>query len=267
MDGAPPAEPLEAKPRSRLRRRLAELYHGQTPEALRFRLSVIGVDLLLIGFFIVAPFIRDHPTFLAVDYAIAVVAALEVCSRALAAANLRRWLRRPSVLIDLAVLATLLLPFWLSNFAFLRVLRLWSVFHSEFFWNTVGRRYDDTRWEDVTKAVATFLTYIFVVTGFVYALYARHHPHIDTYVDALYFTVATASTTGFGDVTLPGTTGRLISIVIMISGITLFVRLAQAIFVPAKVWFSCPGCALRRHDADAVHCKACGLLLEIPNKG
>ena len=34
---------------------------------------------------------------------------------------------------------------------------------------------------------------------------------------------------------------------------------------PAKVIFPCPDCGLQRHDVDAVHCKACGKLLAIPN--
>jgi len=249
-----------------LRRRLSGLYNGQTPQAVRFRYGVIGVDFLLIGFFIAAPFIRDRPSFLAIDYLVAVVATVDFCARALAASNLQRWLLRPSVLVDVFVLATLLFPFWLSNFAFLRVLRLWSLFHSEFFWDTVGRRYDDTRWEDVTKTLATFLTGLFIITGVVYILYARRHPGIDGYVDALYFTVTTVTTTGYGDVTLPGVMGKLISIVIMICGVSLFVRLAQSLFVPSKVRFVCQACGLMRHDPDAVHCKACGAMLKIPNE-
>jgi voltage-gated potassium channel len=86
-------------------------------------------------------------------------------------------------------------------------------------------------------------------------------------VDALYFTVATVTTTGFGDITLPGTAGKLTSVVTMIVGISLFVRLAQAVVRPYKVRFACTGCGLQRHDADAVHCKACGGLLNIPDEG
>jgi voltage-gated potassium channel len=53
---------------------------------------------------------------------------------------------------------------------------------------------------------------------------------------------------------------------IMIVGISLFFRLAQAVFRPGgKVRHPCPACGLQRHDPDAVHCKACGLLLNIPN--
>ena len=47
--------------------------------------------------------------------------------------------------------------------------------------------------------------------------------------------------------------------------ITLFVRLAQSIFRPRKVTFPCPQCGLQRHDPDAVHCKACGHVLNIPD--
>ena len=79
--------------------------------------------------------------------------------------------------------------------------------------------------------------------------------------------VAALTTTGFGDITLPGTLGRLISIIIMIFGVTLFFGLARAVLVPDKVRFRCPKCALLRHDRDAVHCKACGEVLKIPDDG
>jgi voltage-gated potassium channel len=51
----------------------------------------------------------------------------------------------------------------------------------------------------------------------------------------------------------------------MVVGITLFVRLGQALLRPHKVFFPCPRCQLQRHDYDAVHCKACGETLAIPN--
>ena len=67
--------------------------------------------------------------------------------------------------------------------------------------------------------------------------------------------------------TLQGTGGRLISVVVMICGVTLFLRLSQVLFRPYKVRFPCPACGLQRHEADAVHCKACGTLLNIPDEG
>lgn len=262
------AEPASDRRRlaPRIRARLRELYHGQTRKAVRFRLGVIALDFLLIGFFIVAPFLRETPIFLVVDYCVAAVLALDLVARAFAHDSLPGWFKRPSTWLDLFVLATLLFPDQLFNLAFLRVLRLWTLIHSEFFWETIGRRYDDTRWEDITRATTNLITFVFVMTGFVYTSFAHVQPGINGYVDALYFTIATLTTTGFGDITLPGTWGRIVSMVTMLTGITLFVRLAQTLFRPYKVRFPCPGCGLQRHDLDAVHCKACGQLLNIPNE-
>ncbi len=235
-------------------------------EAVRFRLWVIAIDLLLIAFFIAAPFLRDFPAYLFVDYAVAFVLALELGAKALADTSVEdllpalQRLDRPLRPADAAVPAVAVQPGLPS------VLRLWSLAHSEIFWETVGRRYDDTRVEDISKALATLVTFVFVTTGFVYAGFARTHPGIDGYVDALYFTVTTLTTTGLGDITLPGVWGRLLTIVIMISGITLFVRFAQTLIRPYKVRFTCEACGLMRHDPDAVHCKACGGLLNIPNE-
>ena len=58
-----------------------------------------------------------------------------------------------------------------------------------------------------------------------------------------------------------------VSIAIMIIGIALFVKLAQALFKQHKVPFPCPRRALRRHDPDAAHRKACGCPLKIPDEG
>ena len=57
------------------------------------------------------------------------------------------------------------------------------------------------------------------------------------------------------------------SIAIMLVGITLFLRLAQAFIRPSKVAYPCDRCGLQKHDPDAVHCKACGNLLCIPDDG
>jgi voltage-gated potassium channel len=59
----------------------------------------------------------------------------------------------------------------------------------------------------------------------------------------------------------------MLTVVIMIVGVTLFLRLAQVLFRPNKVRFECPTCGLSRHDHDAVHCKACGTVLKIPDEG
>ena len=151
---------------------------------------------------------------------------------------------------------------------FLRILRTLRLLHS---YQLLARLRADSpffrRHEEVIVAVVNLSVFIFVMTAVVYETQHRTNQHIGNYADALYFTVTALTTTGFGDITLPGTTGRLISVLIMIFGVTLFLRLAQVLFRPNKVRFSCPTCGLQRHEPDAVHCKACGTTLNIPDEG
>ncbi|WP_240233432.1 potassium channel family protein [Devosia lacusdianchii] len=251
----------------RLRSKLRLLYHSQSPKAQRFQFSVLVVDLAIIAFFIATPLLRGNATFLWIDYSIAALLAVDLLARALASTDIVRWLKQLPVIIDIFILATLLAPTIFFNLGFLRILRLWTLTRSSTFWRPLRKR-GLGGYQETVQSVINLLVFLFVVTGFVYTAFAnRGDDGIAGYVDALYFTVATVTTTGFGDITLPGTGGKLASIVIMIIGISLFVRLAQSIFRPNKVQFPCPQCGLQKHDPDAVHCKACGHILNIPDHG
>jgi len=253
---------------ARLRSTLRLLYHSQSPGAQRFQYSVLVVDLAIIAFFIATPLLRNDDSFLWIDYSIAALLLADLVARALASTDILRWLRQMPVIIDIFILATLLAPNWLVNLGFLRILRLWTLTRTATFWRPLHKRGLDL-YREPAQAVINLLVFLFVMTGMVYTAFANRgeHASIAGYVDALYFTVTAVTTTGFGDIVLPGTWGKLASIVIMVIGISLFVRLAQAIFRPAKVHFACPQCGLQKHEPDAVHCKACGHLLNIPDDG
>ena len=121
--------------------------------------------------------------------------------------------------------------------------------------------------EDVIYSAINLMVFIFIVTAAVYVLQVRENESINNYVDALYFTIATLTTTGFGDIILVNTTGRLLAVIIMIVGAALFIRLVQTVFRPSKVRHECLSCGLTRHDHDAVHCKHCGRQLHIKTEG
>jgi voltage-gated potassium channel len=242
------------------------LYHGHSSGALRFQFGVLVVDLITIAFFIATPTIRDRQFFLWVDYAVAFILLIDMVARGLAARDPVRWARQPTTLVDVFVLVTLLFPAWLANFGFLRILRLWTLSRSGVLWRPL-KGFGLDQYQESGQAVVNLITFLFLLSGFVLTFFYNDEAGIAGYVDALYFTVATVTTTGFGDVTLPGTAGKLTSIVAMIVGITLFVRLAQSVFRPHKVSFPCPQCGLSRHEPDAVHCKACGHVLNIPDEG
>ena len=117
------------------------------------------------------------------------------------------------------------------------------------------------------RAGLNVLVFVVVTSAIVYVTQRPINPKIENFVDALYFTVTSLTTTGYGDILLDGVDGRLLSVAIMIVGISLFLRLVQTCFQGSKVRFECPRCRLDRHDHDAVHCKSCGEILAVPHHG
>lgn len=249
-----------------LRQRLQQLERMDGRRAFTIQAIFAIVDIAILAFFLLGPYFREGPSYLVIDYTIAVWIGVEMTARAIAAPSLRNWVLRPMTWIDFVVLSTLLIPDVLFNFAFLRVMRLWSIGRSPLLTEAL-RKTQYIHLLDVIRAVINFTVFLFLVTGFVYTSFFYDRAGGEGFVDALYFTVATVTTTGFGDITLPGTLGKLTSVVTMIVGISLFVRLAQAVVRPYKVTYPCHRCGLQRHDADAVHCKACGEILNIPDEG
>ena len=72
-------------PFARVQAQLRELYYGQSRRPVRFRLWVLAVDFLVVGFFIAAPFLRESGlSFLVIDYLVAVLLALDIAARAVA---------------------------------------------------------------------------------------------------------------------------------------------------------------------------------------
>lgn len=233
-----------------------------------FRIQLVfmlAIDFAIIAFFLVDPYLDDRASYFILDYIIIGWIVIELTARWAISMKIRHFLARPMNWIDMIVLATLLFPQYLTSFAFLRIIRVWSVVHRQIFrvvLKQVGLRHHI----DVIIAIINLIVFLFLVTGFVYTFFFHRENDGVGFIDALYFTVTTMTTTGYGDVTLDGVAGKLTSIVTMIIGFSLFVRLAQAVVRPYKVSFSCSKCGLQRHDADAVHCKACGETINTPDQ-
>lgn len=251
-----------------LRIRIRALYEGSSAAADRFRYGLLLFDLATVGFLVATSFLARGWETESIDTVIGLLILAEVAIRFWTASSPRREIVSLWGLADIAVVASLLAPIWGEGLAFLRVLRIFRVLHSRE--TLVQLRHDFPRFrrqETTIRAAINLLIFIFLMTALVYETQSGTNDKITNYVDALYFTVTTLSTTGYGDVTLIGHTGKLISVGIMIFGISLFLRLVQVMLRPAKAVFPCPTCGLRRHDHDAVHCKACGTILNIPDDG
>ncbi|MDB5572105.1 MAG: ion transporter [Hyphomicrobiales bacterium] len=247
---------------------LSELYEGDTQRGRRFRYGLLAFDIATVVFIIGTSFIQRNLVIEALDFVIGFAVLADFLSRMIISQHRMRDLAHPTTWADIIAIASFLAPLSSEGAGFLRILRTVRLLKA---YHLLARLREDLpvfrRNEEVIIAIVHLVVFIFVMTGIVYESQHYRNPGIANYVDALYFTVTTLTTTGFGDITLSGTPGRLISVVVMIAGVTLFLRLAQVLFRPTKVRFDCPQCGLQRHDPDAVHCKACGIILNIPDEG
>jgi voltage-gated potassium channel len=253
---------------TRLTNRLREFYEGTSKEARRFRYGLLIIDVATILFIIFSSFLPSNPAFEALDAIIGFYVLADFAARILVSRDRVRSLLHPMNLVDLIVLISFLAPIVGEGLGFLRVLRTLRMLRT---YRTIDLLRQDfptfRRNEEAIIASLHLGIFIFVMTGLVYETQHYFNAEIHNYADALYFTVTTLTTTGFGDITLPGTGGRLLSVGIMIFGVTLFLRLAQVLFRPSKVSYECSQCGLLRHEPDAVHCKHCGAPVHIRTEG
>lgn len=264
---SPPPRNGEAEAPS-LREKLRRLYHGRSLAAQRFRYALLAFDILTILFIIGTSFLPREPWIEWLDVAFGLVILTDFCARIWVSPHPLREFAHPATWADMVAIFSFLAPIVGEGLGFLRILRTLRLLHT---YQLISRlRADSTFFrqnEEPIIAVVNLIVFLFIMTGIVYESQHWRNPAIANYVDALYFTVTALTTTGFGDITLQGSLGRLISVVIMIFGVTLFLRLLQALLRPQKVRFACPECGLQRHEVDAVFCKACGTKLNIPDEG
>jgi voltage-gated potassium channel len=252
----------------KLRLWLRRLYEDDADWARGARDALLAFDMSILIFVVGTSFLPAETWVEWTDALLGLVLLIEFLGRLFASREPRRKLFDIWNLVDAVSIFSFLVPVSGEAFGFLRALRVLRVLRLYRVLDRL-RIYSDTfrRNEDTTIAAANLVVFIFIMTGIIYATQHKSNPLIANYVDALYFTITCLTTTGFGDITLRGTSGRLLSVIIMLAGVTLFLRLAQVMLRPPKVRFECPNCGLLRHELDAVHCKACGVVLHIPDEG
>lgn len=244
------------------------LYRGTGFGARLFRGALFVFDIATIGYFLITATDDLTPAILAIDITLGVVFSIELAMRVWIAHNRRRYLLSWKSMTEIIVIVTLFAAVVVQNLAFLRILRTLRFLQSlrvASDLKSIWPKFAEI--EHVVDAAANLLVFIFVVTSLVWVVEAKTNPHINDYVDALYFTITTLTTTGFGDIVLEDQLGRWLTIAIMAIGVALFLRLVQQVFRPRKIHHVCEHCGLTLHEPDASHCKHCGNVIFIETEG
>ncbi len=251
-----------------IKNKLFELYEGNSAAAHRFRYILVALDIATIIFLVVSTFFYGSLLVEIFDLIFGVYLAIDYLARLWIAPKKAAFAVHPLNIADLVAAISFLAPVLGENFAFLRALRVLRLLRSYRLQDKLRQDFDYfRRHEDVILSATNLFVFIFLMTELVFVSEVGKNSNVSNFLDAMYFTITALTTTGFGDVTLQGQHGRLLSIVIMIFGVSLFLRLVQTMFRPSKVRFTCKDCGLFMHDADAVHCKHCGSVLAIPSAG
>lgn len=239
----------------------------ETPIGRVINLLIIGLVLLSSAIFVAETYELPDSTQTVLNTLNTVILAIftvEYFLRLWSAENRLRFFFNPYSLIDLIAI----LPFlftaldirFIRIFRWFRILRLIRFFEGKTVFGYVTRQ-DSAIF---ARILFTVFTIIFIYSGLIYQV---EHPvngeEFKTFLDAVYFAVATMTTVGYGDITPVSQIGRLLAVLMILTGIALIPwqvgdLIKQLVKTTNQVETLCSNCGLETHDADAKYCKVCG---------
>jgi voltage-gated potassium channel len=256
---------------SPLQQRASIILDGLETPASRWINGIIAVSILLSAVtFVIETFPIDEElrAWLTLgNRSLAAVFAVEYVVRLWCAERKLRYIFSLYSVIDAIAIAPLLLGFW--DVRFLRLLRWFRVLRLVRF---LDRRYIP-QWlaaDDrliITRILFTLFSIVFIYSGLIYQVEHPKNPEvIENFLDAFYFAVVTMTTVGYGDITPVSKAGKLVTVLMILSGIAVIPwQISDLVksFVNTndKIRNACDRCGLIFHDPDASYCRRCGASL------
>jgi len=199
-----------------------------------------------------------------IDLAILILFVYEYLLRLWCAENRIQYIFGIYAIIDLIAI----LPFFIGTFdvTFIRIFRWFRILRLIRFIEqiTLFGRINTEDSVIATRIIFTLFSIVFVYSGLIYQVEHRVNPkNFGTFFDAVYFSVVTMTTVGFGDVTPTSQAGRLMTVLMIMTGIALIPwqlgdLIKRLVKNTNQVDTVCSICGLSSHDTDARYCKACG---------
>ena len=250
----------------------------KTPLGKAIDITIIALNLIAVSIFVLHTYdlsSAQQEMLWRLEIAVVGVFIMEYALRLYGAPDRGKHLKDAYSMIDLAaILPTLILlalpaSAFVYDIRFIQILRVLTVFRIFRFLRFVSKSHMlfgtiSQGKINIARLVFSIIIFFFVYSGIFYFVESPLNPKVNNFGDAFYFIVVAVSTVGFGDIVPVTGVGKLVTVVMIISGIILIPFQAARIF---RAWMAsdrerkvqiCPGCGLDRHDADARYCKACG---------
>jgi voltage-gated potassium channel len=244
----------------------------ETPVGRVINLTLAAFVLLSSGIFVAETYnIPDSFRFQldVADTAIVIIFAVEYVLRLWSAENKIKYIFSFYSIIDLIAI----LPFFLGavDISFIRLLRWFRILRLIRF---INRKFlfASISTEDgviFARILFTLFAIIFIYSGLIYQVEHPVNPqNYATFLDAFYFSVVTMTTVGFGDVVPISELGRLLTVLMILTGIALIPwqvgdLIKRLVKTANQIETVCSSCGLAFHDIDAGFCKRCGT--KLPN--
>jgi voltage-gated potassium channel len=201
------------------------------------------------------------------DWGILAIFTIEYGLRVWTAERWWQYVLSPYGLVDLVAIFPFVLGF--VDMRFVRLLRWLRVLRLARFLGdrAIIGRFTAADTLAVLRIVFTIIAIIFIYAGVIFQVEQRYHPDtFRTFLDAAYFAVVTMTTVGYGDITPVSDAGRLLTILMILTGIALIPTqlgdlIRRILKVSRSLQVDCPRCYWSVHEPDAQFCKRCGTAL------
>lgn len=241
-----------------------------TPMGRGINLTITGLVLISSAIFVIETYkipIELRQRLNLIEDIILAIFVVEYCLRLWCAENRFRHIFSLFSIIDFLSIA----PFFLGtiNVGFLRIFRWFRILRLIRFIS--GRTiFGYVSSEDIAifvRILFTLFSIIFVYSGLIYQTEHTVNPKYATFLDAIYFSVSTITTAGFGDITPATQLGKFLTILMILTGIVLIPwqlgdLVKRLVKTTEQIQTVCSGCGLAFHDSDARFCKVCGTELK-----
>ena len=255
------------------------IFEADTPAGKAFDVALllmITASLVAVSLETVSPYGAEHRrTLRLMEWGFTIAFSIEYGLRLLCVRRPLAYARSFFGIVDvMAILPTYLSVLFPGTQSFLmirglRLLRVFRIFKLAQFLGEIDVLRTALRQSrrKITVFVITMLTVVAIMGSLMY-LIEGGEAGFSSIPRGMYWAIVTMTTVGYGDISPQTPLGQILASVVMVMGYGILavptgifsVELLELARRPVSTQ-ACPSCSAEGHDADAVHCKFCGVRL------